>query len=251
MASFLSRKWLILFCSLTAASPALAWQSSKGTSVRYPWVYPSDIRERIELSNVVVSGTIISTQGGKKKQVDNVDVLANTAAIRVDRTFKGTAAAIQQFVWFSSAPTNGGVIYSGPPLASFRPDARYVVFLRRRGKGHVVTMPIYALEIRLAPLNSSSMPANVADLPVSERNSELAQELERSALSIPPPAPGVTGEAATYFPYVVQLIGGCAQPFLRQFATSPSKELRAAAQNWLALLAAKRLHCETNFSISK
>ena len=31
--------------------------------------------------------------------------------------------------------------------------------------------------------------------------------------------------------------------FLRHFARSQSKELRAAAQNWLALLVNKELHC--------
>jgi hypothetical protein len=60
---------------------------------------------------------------------------------------------------------------------------------------------------------------------------------------VPEPAPGVTGETAPYFPYVIDILGDCAQPFLRHFAASGSKELRAAAQSWLALLVNKGLRC--------
>jgi hypothetical protein len=76
-------------------------------------------------------------------------------------------------------------------------------------------------------------------LPDDVRDSEIARELESAALSIGPPAPGTTGFAANYFPYVVDLIGGCAKPFLQHFAASPSNELRGAAQRWLKLLVDK------------
>jgi hypothetical protein len=72
---------------------------------------------------------------------------------------------------------------------------------------------------------------------------EIANELEVVASSFPEPAPGLTGEAARYFPYVVDLVGGCAEQFLQHFAASRSNELRVAAQNWLAVLANRGLHC--------
>ena len=81
-------------------------------------------------------------------------------------------------------------------------------------------------------------------LPDGIRDSEIAGELESAALAIGPPLPGTTGLAATYFPYVVDLTGGCAKAFLQHFAASPSGELRGAAQRWLRFLSGKNMRCE-------
>jgi hypothetical protein len=189
-------------------------------SSQYPWVYPGDFNERLARADLIVSGTIASTVRGKARIVDGVDVTANDANMSIDRIFKGRVkSATMQFLWFSLASTSGGVIYSGPPLSDFRPKVRYLVFLRHGPSGYVVTIPS------------------------SRRNLEIAKELETAALFLPEPPPGVTGDAARYFPYVVDILGGCAEPFLRHFAGSQSKELRAAAQNWLALLVNEELHC--------
>ena len=220
------------------------------SQLRYPWVYPGDFVERLTRSDLVVSGTIASTARGKTRTVDGVEVTANVAEIRIDRVFKGEAKSpTMQFLWFSQAPVSGGVIYSGPPLADFKPKLRYLVFLRHRPTGYVVTIPIYEMEVRLAPVRSGT-PSDLSQVPTSERNLEIAKELETAALSFPEPPPGVTGEAATYFPSVVDLLGGCAEPFLRHFAASRSKELRGAAQSWLALLVNKGLHCIVQRSLS-
>jgi hypothetical protein len=53
----------------------------------------------------------------------------------------------------------------------------------------------------------------------------------------------MTGFAPWYFAPVFDLLGGCAEPFFRRFLSSPSAELRTAAQRWLALLADKKLMC--------
>jgi hypothetical protein len=82
-------------------------------------------------------------------------------------------------------------------------------------------------------------------LPDDVLDSEIARELETAALSIGPPTPGITGWAVVYFPYVVDLIGGCAKPFFQHFAASPSKDLRNFAQRWLTLLVDKQMRCET------
>jgi hypothetical protein len=117
-----------------------------------------------------------------------------------------------------------------------------LVFLRRDPRDFVVTIPIYAIEAKLAAQQSGAL-SDLSQVPPADRNFEIAKELETAALSLPEPPPGMTGEAAAYFPSVVDLIGGCAKPFLRHFAASRSKELRAAEQNWLALLVNKGLRC--------
>ena len=215
------------------------------SQVRYPWVYPGDFNERLARADLVVSGTIASTVPDKLRIVDGVKVSGNEAEIRVDRVFKGEAkSATMHFLWYSPAPACGGVVYSGPPFADFKPKVRYLVFLRQNSNGYVVTIPIYEMEVRLARPGSAVF-RDLSQVPISERKSEIAKEIEAAALSVPHPAPGVTGDAARYFPYVVDLIGGCAEPFLRHFAVSRSKELRAAAQNWLAFVVNKGLRCSS------
>ena len=237
---------LLSVFSCVAPSPVImtAWQ------LRFPWVYPGDFNERITRSDLIVSGTIAFTARGNIRTVDGVEVTTNAAEIRIDRVFKGEAKATTlKFLWFTPPPVAGGVIYSGPPLTDFKPAGRYLVFLRHEPTGFVVTIPIVAIEVRLGPVQQGS-PSDVSQVPLNERNLEIAKELEAAALSVPEPAPGVTGEAATYFPSVVDLLGGCAEPFLRHFAASRSKELGAAAQNWLALLVNKGLHCASARQLS-
>lgn len=208
---------------------------------------PGNFRERITQADLVVSGTIVSTVPSSTRVVDGVDLRSNQVSIEVDRVFKGRATdRTMHFVWFSPAPIKGGgVIYSGPPLAKFVAGQRFMVFLRKDARTYVVIMPVYRIEVPLAPASSRNV-ADVSLLPDEIRDSEIAEELESAALAIAPPAPGTTGLAATYFPYVVDLIGGCAQAFLQHFAASPSGELRRAAQGWLRLLADKNMRCEAN-----
>jgi hypothetical protein len=222
-----------------------ATQSPSIHNVRYPWVYPGDFNERVRRADLVISGTIASTDADMTRIVDRVDVTANKATIQIDRVFKGQALQrVLKFVWFSPAPVSGGIVYSGPPLANFAAGKRYLVFLGRDTSGYVVIMPIYQLEVPLAPAAAVRL-SDVSPLPDKVRDSEIAQELETAALSFVPPAAGVTGEAATYFSYVVDLIGGCAEPFLEHFATSPNKALAGAAQRWLTLLADRHMRCES------
>ena len=214
------------------------------TSVRYPWVYPGNFNERIRQADVIVSGTIVSTVAENTQVLNGVEVTSNKADIRADRIFKGRAnARTVLFLWFSPAPVSGvGVISSLPPLAHFVKGKWYLVFLRRNQTGYIVIMPIYAIEVSLAPASPGRL-SNLSQAPEQLRDSEIAQELETAALAVPRPQPGVTGEAVTYFPYVVDLIGGCAKPFLRHFAGSPSKELADSACSWLALISRKGLRC--------
>lgn len=231
-------------------------RSAEMRSAAYPWVYPGDFNERIAHSEIVVSGTIVSTLRSGSQTVDGVKLTQNTATINVDRVFKGSLKARDlKFLWYTfyapSAASDYGFVYSGPPLADFRPGTRYLVFLRAKRNVYEVTIPVYGIEAKLAAPRSPSMFPDLSAAPSSMRNGEIAIELETAALSFPDPPENMTGEAATYFPYVVDLIGGCAEPFLWHFVRKDERldrlarqtELRTAAQRWLALIANKGMSC--------
>jgi hypothetical protein len=78
---------------------------------------------------------------------------------------------------------------------------------------------------------------------LNQRYQALAEELETAALLVPVPQPGLTGEAATYFPAIFDLLGGCAEPFYRRFLSSSNPDLRRAALNWLGLIRSRRMTC--------
>jgi hypothetical protein len=86
---------------------------------------------------------------------------------------------------------------------------------------------------------------DLSELLPEQRYEAIAQELETAALLVPIPPPGMAGEAATYFPAVFDLLGGCAEPFYHWFVSSPSTELRAAALSWLRLIGSQHLICKT------
>ena len=209
--------------------------------VRSPSACGGDFRERLRQADLIVSGKILSTVPEGTQIVDGVDVTSNRASIEADRVFKGELRdRMLDFVWFSLPPDV--MAYAGPPLANFAAGKRFLVFLREDATGYVVTIPLCRIEVLLAPAS----PLNVSDMsavPDDTRDSQIARELETAARSIEPPAPGVSGYAVTYFPYVVDLVGGCAKPFLQYFTESPSKELRDVAQRWLTLLVDKKMGC--------
>ena len=232
---------LRLICIALLAAEAVQPATSQ---VRYPWVYPGNFRERVKQADLVVSGTIGSTVPKTTRVVDGVEVTSNRASIAVDRVFKGGAYdPTLYFVWYSPASVSGGVVYSGPPFARFVAGKRYLVFLRKEAAGYVVTVAPQSGTPAFAPASPLNL-RDISVLPDDVRDSEIAQELETAALSIDPPAPGVTGWAAVYFPYVVDLSGGCAKPFLQHLPASPSKALRDVAQRWLALLVDKHMRCK-------
>lgn len=233
-------------------TPAILFQlllvlcSTASTQVTYPWVFPGDFRERLRVSDVVVSGIVIHTSRAGTRTVNGTKLTSNIARVRVDRVFQGTASAEElQFTWFSPHYSGkGGVIYSGPPLAAFDPGKRYLVFLKRTGLGWEVAMPLYELEVELATGRLRSAARDLSLLPLQQRYESLAGELETVALAQPPPPSGTTGMAAITFSAVFDLIGGCAEPFYRQFLSVPSPELREEAMSWLKLIQSRHLRCD-------
>ena len=211
-----------------------------------PWVFPSDIRERMRISDLVISGMVEGTWEIGLQTLDRTKLTRHIANVQVDRIFQGKLCQQDvEFTWFTQYfSRDGGIIYSGPPLASFRSGQRYLIFLNQTAAGWQVAMPVYELEVRLASQLPAGALPDLSGEPLNTRYRDLAEELETAALLVPPPPRGVTGEAATYFPVVFDLVGGCAEPFYRKFLLSPGHELRAAALNWLSLIRTRGLTCE-------
>ena len=209
-----------------------------------PWVFPSDVRQRLQISDLVVSGVIETTEAGGVRTVDGTDLAENTASVRIDRIFQGNVTQGVKFAWFGlHEPSETGFLYSGPPLADFRPGKRYLIFLKKGKAGWVVVMPVYALEFELAPAAPARSLRDLSQAPLPQRNQAIAEELEIAAMGLPPPPARVTGYAPTYFPAVFDLLGGCAEPFYRWFLSSPSPELRGAARHWLELIRSRHASC--------
>jgi hypothetical protein len=172
---------------------------------------PGDFVERLRISDLVVSGTVESSMPHEVQIVDGEMLNAHTSILRVDRVFKGEARKQLQFSWFTIRwDGTSGYGYSGPPLASFQPRHRYLVFLKRDNSGWAVAMPVYALEVELAPESPTGSHRDLSEVLAEERREAIAQELENAALRLPIPPPGMTGEAAAYFPAVFDLLRGCA-----------------------------------------
>jgi hypothetical protein len=207
-----------------------------------PWTMPGFL-QRLEISDLVASGTIESSTPLGVRTVDGIRLDANTAHLRVDRVFQGKTAGEIQFAWFTIPMNN--VAYSGPPIANLRPHKRYLVFLKRESSGWVAAMPVYALEFELAPEVLKGSHRDLSEVPAEQRYEAIAEELEKAALLVPMPSPGLSGEAASYFSPVFDLIGGCAEPFYRRFLSSPSHELRDAALSWLQLISSRRMTCSS------
>jgi hypothetical protein len=216
-----------------------------------PWIFPGDFRERLRISDLVVSGTIEDTSELGLRNVDHIELDGNVARIRVDSVFEGSNVEELQFTWFKyHATTEGGMVYSGPPLADFRRHKRYLVFLKKMPSRWAVAIPLYALEVELAPTPPSHALRDFSDIPAEQKYERLAEELETAALLLPIPPRGMTGEAATYFPAVFDLLGGCAEPFYRRFSSSPSAELRGAALRWLLLIRSRHLTCKAAITLT-
>jgi|SRR5690348_10742579 len=221
-----------LFMAQTNASKAI------------PWAMPGNFLDRLRISDLVVAGTVeySAPSGAQTVHAELLDT--NIARLRVDTIFRGKAERSLDFTWFSlHVDPLRGIAYAGPPIASFRAGKRYLVFLQHSGSGWVVSIPLYAIEMELAP--SSGPPRDLSSLSTKRRNEAIAQELETAALSMPVPPPGVTGEADSYFGPVLDLIGGCAEPFYRRFLPSPSPDLASDALRWLNLVMSTHKTCKT------
>lgn len=232
------------------------WNSptSQGVYTHYAfrWAHLSlrreDFRDRLRMSDLVVSGIILGTAQTGVRVVDGAKAVAHVASIRVDRVFQGSAPGRQlRFTWFSlymRVEKDNGFAYSGPPLADFRPGKRYLLFLKRAGPDWKVAMPVYAIEEELAAAPPRGSVWDLSRATTRERYRALGEELENTALAQLAPPKGMSGEASTYFSSTFDLIGACAEHFYDRFVSSSSTELRKAAVTWLDLIDSRSLTCE-------
>jgi hypothetical protein len=153
------------------------------SSTSSPWIFPGDFREQLRISDLVVSGIIEDTSALGVQIVDHSELAGNVARTRIDGVFQGSRVKELQFIWFNyHATTEAGIVYSGPPLADFRPHKRYLIFLKQKISGWVVAMPLYTLEIELAPTPPSNALRDLSEAPSEQRYEALAEELETAAL---------------------------------------------------------------------
>jgi hypothetical protein len=216
----------MLIMSLRTAALLLATMLAPQVSASLPWTIPGDFRERLRMSGLVVSGTIEETFRAGTRTVDGTEVTANAASVRVDQVFQGNAAGEKlRFDSFTMPmPTTGrGFIYSGLPLADFRPGKRYLVFLRRARSGWEVATPLYAIEEELAATPPRGALGDLSQRPLQQRYQALAEELENAALAQPVPPPGMTGKAAWYFPSVLTCLAAARSRFTADSCRRPAQ----------------------------
>src|SRR5690349_15162233 len=115
------------YVSVTSCLLAMIFATHSTNSL--PWVFPGDFRERLRMSDLVVSGTIEDTSALRVQIVDHTELAGHLARIRIDRVFQGSGASELQFTWFKYYTTNEEGVYSGPPFANFQPHKRYLIFL--------------------------------------------------------------------------------------------------------------------------
>jgi hypothetical protein len=63
----------------------VAMMFSAQSSTHLPWTFPSDVRERMRMADLVVSGTIEDTSVLGIQIVDDTELTGNLARVRVDR----------------------------------------------------------------------------------------------------------------------------------------------------------------------
>jgi hypothetical protein len=194
------------------------------------------VRERIRISDLVVAGTITGTELKDPQTIDGTELDVHLATLHVDRVFKGNFQEKLDFRWFSVHSSNGNMLYAGPPTADFRAGKRYLVFLIKDKHNWRVAMPLYALEMELAPRPPDKAVRDWSQGPLEARYWAIAEELENAALHLPRPDPGTTGMAPVYMSAVYDLIGACADPFFLLFRKSDSPELRKEVARQLATL---------------
>jgi hypothetical protein len=152
--------------------------------------------QRLGYSDLVCSATIMDTwRTSETLAVNSAVTRENLARADVDSVFKGKlTSALITFRWYSwpagdSNTGPGGYAYGGPPLAGLRNGTRYLLFLRGDDAiGWQVTVPMYQLEIPLAPQPAANaqLLLDASGFADADRNRQLAEEFAAAARLVEP-----------------------------------------------------------------
>jgi hypothetical protein len=192
-----------------------------------PERFPQTIPERVRYSDIVCSATIVkSSQAGNPINVDGEERSQWIATATIDRIFKGTLDSIfVEFKYYGYIPPPGVFDIQTPAMADFRPGFRYVIFLNRHGLDLEVSIPVYQMEIELAPRRPT----------LDESNFDPPQALAKELVYAVQSEPDTIGRALThYYDWIEELIGKQAIPLAEPFLNSSDPIIRYQAAWWLS-----------------
>src|SRR5438270_5193748 len=75
---------------VATAACLLAMMLVSHSSTSLPWIFPGDFRERLRISDLVVSRTIEDTSALGVQNVDHTELAGNVAHLRIGRVFRGS-----------------------------------------------------------------------------------------------------------------------------------------------------------------
>lgn len=195
-------------------------------SEKAPFNYEPSLAKRIIYSGVVCSATIVSTHKlATKKVIGGSERNEYIAEATVDKVFKGTLGSPQiafRYYDFSSHPTE----YFGPPIAFFEKESRYLIFLNHTGHDLEVAVPVWQMEIALAPRSQSNLASDLSS------PTGIADELFYAVRA----RPKTIGRSAShYFSWAEEVIGKdgailAVEPFL----ASDDELVKYQAAWWLS-----------------
>jgi hypothetical protein len=186
---------------LSAAFTLLILLSAKiaARDEKAPFEYEPSLARRISYSAVVCSATIVRTQKfPTNKVIGGAERNQYIAEAIVDKVFKGTLGSPTIAFRYYDFSTNPTAEYFGPPAAHFEKESRYLVFLSDTGQDLEVSVPVWQMEIALAPTSQSDLAS------LASSTSGIADELFYSIRT----KPKTIGRTAShYFSWAEELIG--------------------------------------------
>jgi len=191
-----------------------------------PFDYEPSLAKRIGYSEIVCSATILKTEKmGSKELIGGAERDEFIADAQVGQVFKGTLRSPSvRFRYYDFGPYRPPD-HLRPPTAFFETGSRYVLFLKGDGQNLQVAVPVWQMEIRLAPRQSSAATA------VSSSLAGIAEELLYSVRS----KPQTLGRMAThYFSWAEEVIGKDAIPAVEPFLDSNDELVKYQAAWWLS-----------------
>ena len=187
-----------------------------------PNKFMPQIKERERYSEIICSATVVKiSPAGRAVRLQGREVSQWIAVADVDHVFKGTLdpKTIElKYYGFIPPPE------LSPPTAYFHTGIRYVLFLTRHDSDLEVAIPVYQMEIELAPTNRAGYPVGTPEL-------ALANELVSTIQSEPKT---IGRAAATYFSWAEELIGKQTVPLVEPFLNSSEPLVRYQAAWWLS-----------------